>query len=299
MNIMSLSQEEVIGKVDEYKEQVKAQGERIVRESFPRRILELNQLLEQPPFNCTDLSSFRSPLHIPVPTPIAIDAGDSAANAALGAALNNNNNSTSPSDDVTGTGVSQTGKRRRVSGKDGDRAQSETVADKKESDVVAGSITGSKVFALAGGMAPCNDKISDIIQTLKPILRRLMEETNVLKMWITYLIPKIEDGNNFGVSIQEETLGEVASTESETASYFYELTRYYSVRAHLVTKVAKYPHLADYRRAIDELDEKQFMQMRLTLVEVRNRYSTLQDVINKNIEKIKTPRSANNVHSMY
>lgn len=28
-------------------------------------------------------------------------------------------------------------------------------------------------------------------------------------MWITLLIPRIEDGNNFGVSIQEETLGEV------------------------------------------------------------------------------------------
>lgn len=30
-------------------------------------------------------------------------------------------------------------------------------------------------------------------------------------MWITLLIPRIEDGNNFGVSIQEETLGEVCN----------------------------------------------------------------------------------------
>lgn len=30
-----------------------------------------------------------------------------------------------------------------------------------------------------------------------------------VKMWITLLIPRIEDGNNFGVSIQEETLSEV------------------------------------------------------------------------------------------
>lgn len=28
-------------------------------------------------------------------------------------------------------------------------------------------------------------------------------------MWILFLIPRIEDGNNFGVSIQEEVLSEV------------------------------------------------------------------------------------------
>lgn len=28
-------------------------------------------------------------------------------------------------------------------------------------------------------------------------------------MWILFLIPRIEDGNNFGVSIQEEALNEV------------------------------------------------------------------------------------------
>ena len=131
------------------------------------------------------------------------------------------------------------------------------------------------------------------------IIRQVMEETNLLKMWVTYMIPKIEDGNNFGVSIQEDTLGEVSSAESEAATYFHEMSRYYSFRAKLISKVAKYPHLDDYRRAVQEMDEKEFISLRLTLVEIRNRYSTLHDVINKNLEKIKKPRSVNSHDTMY
>ena len=126
-----------------------------------------------------------------------------------------------------------------------------------------------------------------------------MEETNLLKMWVTYMIPKIEDGNNFGVSIQEDALGEVASAETESATHFYEISRYYSFRAKLVSKVVKYPHIDDYRRAVEELDEKQFVSLRLTLVEIRNRYATLHDVINKNLVKIKKPRSVDSADSMY
>ena len=34
------------------------------------------------------------------------------------------------------------------------------------------------------------------------------------------MIPKIEDGNNFGVSIQEETLAELRTVESEALAYY-------------------------------------------------------------------------------
>lgn len=40
------------------------------------------------------------------------------------------------------------------------------------------------------------------------------------------MIPKIEDGNNFGVSIQEDTLAEVQAVESEAGSFFDQISRY-------------------------------------------------------------------------
>jgi len=58
-----------------------------------------------------------------------------------------------------------------------------------------------------------------------------------LKMWISFMIPKIEDGNNFGVSIQEDTLGEIQSVESEAAAFFDQISRYFVSRGKIVSKV--------------------------------------------------------------
>lgn len=69
-------------------------------------------------------------------------------------------------------------------------------------------------------------------------------------MILFVLVPKIEDGNNFGVAVQEETLGEIQSVESEAAAFFDQISRYFISRAKIVSKVAKYPHIDDYRRAV-------------------------------------------------
>lgn len=53
-------------------------------------------------------------------------------------------------------------------------------------------------------------------------------------MWVQLLIPRIEDGNNFGVSIQEETVAELRTVEGEAASYLDQISRCYrSVRSDL------------------------------------------------------------------
>lgn len=47
-----------------------------------------------------------------------------------------------------------------------------------------------------------------------------------VKMWVQLLIPRIEDGNNFGVSIQEETVAELRTVEGEAASYLDQISRF-------------------------------------------------------------------------
>ncbi|XP_069941504.1 proteasome activator complex subunit 3 [Cherax quadricarinatus] len=170
---------------------------------------------------------------------------------------------------------------------------------RKMSDVTEDAVTGAKVFVLPSGSVPINPHITLMVDTIKPLICQLVEEANLLKMWISFLIPKIEDGNNFGVSIQEETLGEIRTVESEAASFFDQISRYYMTRAKLVSKVAKYPHIDDYRRTVVELDEKEYLSLRITLSEIRNHYATLHDMITKNMEKIKKPRSTNSIEAMY
>uniref|UniRef100_A0A8C5C3E3 Proteasome activator subunit 3 n=1 Tax=Gadus morhua TaxID=8049 RepID=A0A8C5C3E3_GADMO len=118
-------------------------------------------------------------------------------------------------------------------------------------------------------------------------------KVRIVKMWVQLLIPRIEDGNNFGVSIQEETVAELRTVEGEAASYLDQISRYYITRAKLVSKIAKYPHVEDYRRTVTEIDEKEYISLKIIVSELRNQYVTLHDMILKNIEKIKRPRSSN------
>ncbi|KAH0626988.1 hypothetical protein JD844_002336 [Phrynosoma platyrhinos] len=93
--------------------------------------------------------------------------------------------------------------------------------------------------------------------------------------------------------LKEETVAELRTVESEAASYLDQISRYYITRAKLVSKIAKYPHVEDYRRTVTEMDEKEYISLRLIISELRNQYVTLHDMILKNIEKIKRPRSSN------
>jgi len=145
---------------------------------------------------------------------------------------------------------------------------------------------------------PCNKYLLQVIDLLKPKIQTLMEKCNTVKMWIQLLIPRIEDGNNFGVSIQEETLSEVQRIEGEAATFLDQISRYYITRGKIVSKIIKYPQLDDYRQAVVELDEKEFTSLRLCCCELRNHYLSLHDTITKNLDKIKKPRT-NNADSLY
>jgi proteasome activator subunit 3 (PA28 gamma) len=169
----------------------------------------------------------------------------------------------------------------------------------KRSRVETSDPIGTKVMILPSGSVKCNAPICEIIKLVKPVIRGLVEDSNLLKMWISFMIPKIEDGNNFGVSIQEDTLAEIQSVESEAAAFFDQISRYFISRAKVVSKVAKYPHIDDYRRAVQELDEKEFLSLWLVLSEVRNRYCSLHDIVIKNLEKLKKPRSSEAREHLY
>uniref|UniRef100_V9LAR0 Proteasome activator complex subunit 3 n=1 Tax=Callorhinchus milii TaxID=7868 RepID=V9LAR0_CALMI len=166
-------------------------------------------------------------------------------------------------------------------------------AKKRKLEDNESNCSGTKVFVMPNGMLKSNQQLVEMIEKIKPEIRTLMEKCNTVKMWVQLLIPRIEDGNNFGVSIQEETVAELRTVESEAASYLDQISRYYITRAKLVSKVAKYPHVEDYRRTVSEIDEKEYISLRLIVSELRNQYVTLHDMILKNIEKIKRPRNSN------
>ena len=67
-------------------------------------------------------------------------------------------------------------------------------------------------------------------------------------------------------------MAEVRTLETDVTQYLDLTYKYLITRGELVKKVAKYPHVDDYRRSVQSLDEKQFVSMRFIALELRNHY---------------------------
>ena len=102
---------------------------------------------------------------------------------------------------------------------------------------------------------------------------------------------------------QEDIMAEARQVEADAATYLDQISRYFITRGKIISKVAKYPHVVsvhvnrctlsavvaqarcqevkkcmvffwqeDYRRTVKELDEKEFVSIRLVVHELRNHY---------------------------
>ncbi|ESN93698.1 hypothetical protein HELRODRAFT_186068 [Helobdella robusta] len=234
--------------VEELKNKTKAKGEQLIKETIPKKILELNKLLESDIFSMSRYKSVIVKLNIPVP-------------------------------EVTSS------PRLAINCENAKKRKMDCLEDVEN--------IGTKVYSIPGGSVPLNTQLADLLDLIKPHAIEQVEIANQVKMWITFMVPKIEDGNNFGVSIQEDSITEARQVETEAAACLDQVSRYFLMRGKIVSKVAKYPHVDDYRRAVQELDEKEFISVKLALTEIRNNYASLHDLVSKNMDKIKKPRSAN------
>ncbi|XP_014724093.2 proteasome activator complex subunit 1 [Equus asinus] len=140
------------------------------------------------------------------------------------------------------------------------------------------------------GPVNCNEKIVVLLQRLKPEIKDVIEQLNLVTTWLQLQIPRIEDGNNFGVAVQEKVFELMTTLHTKLEGFHTQISKYFSERGDAVTKAAKQPHVGDYRQLVHELDEAEYRDIRLMVMEIRNAYAVLYDIILKNFEKLKKPR---------
>ncbi|KAF3703337.1 Proteasome activator complex subunit 1 11S regulator complex subunit alpha [Channa argus] len=136
----------------------------------------------------------------------------------------------------------------------------------------------------------CNEHVESLLQEVKPQIQTLKEKLNTVSMWVQLQIPKIEDGNNFGVAVQEKVFELLTNTRTKIEAFQTQISKYYSERGDAVAKASKQSHVGDYRQLVHELDQYQYCELRLVVLDMRNTYAVLFDIINKNYDKIKRPR---------
>ncbi|KAI1287606.1 Proteasome activator complex subunit 3 [Halotydeus destructor] len=155
------------------------------------------------------------------------------------------------------------------------------------------------VFLFPKGTIESNKKITDLVDKLKPLLLDLIQDTIKLSVGIGLLVPKVEDGNNFGVEIQEAALEEVNQVQAKSRVRFDEILNYFEVRGNLIKKCIRHPHCKDYQAALKQYDENMRFKLIMMFISLRSSYILLHDFFVKNLSKITKPRGASNMESMY
>ncbi|MBW00977.1 Proteasome activator complex subunit 1, partial [Eschrichtius robustus] len=140
------------------------------------------------------------------------------------------------------------------------------------------------------GPVNCNEKIVVLLQRLKPEIKDVAEKLSLVTTWLQLQMPQIEDGDSVGVAVQEKVFELTTTLHSKLEGFHTQISKYFSERSDAMTKAAKQPHVGDYRRRVHQLDDAEYWDVRLMVMEIRKAYTVFYDIILKNFEKLKKPR---------
>lgn len=147
------------------------------------------------------------------------------------------------------------------------------------------------------GVVVSSDYLMKAFDELRSEWEQLAEIMDVLKMYINLLIPLIEDGDTFGVSVQEEALNEIVRTQDSAYNLLSTPLNYYSTRGDLAARMIRYPGVHDYQHALREHDRKAILRLTMQVTDIRNMYAVCLDILTKNIARISKPKSGNQMGS--
>ncbi|XP_059900406.1 proteasome activator complex subunit 2 [Gadus macrocephalus] len=148
------------------------------------------------------------------------------------------------------------------------------------------------------GFIKGNEKITLLLDRLKPEIVSFRETIITVSCWIQHLIPKIEDGNDFGVAIQEKILERLTAVKTKVDTFQTNINKYFSERGDAVAKASKETHVMDYRSMVHDRDEAIYAEIRVIILDIRGFYAELYDIISKNAEKVTNPKGEE-MSSMY
>ncbi|XP_006804524.1 proteasome activator complex subunit 2 [Neolamprologus brichardi] len=148
------------------------------------------------------------------------------------------------------------------------------------------------------GFIKGNEKITLVLERVKPEIVAFRETIITVTCWIQHLIPKIEDGNDFGVAIQEKILERIAAVRTKVDGFQTNINKYFTERGDAVAKASKETHVVIFLRLnclkisfliINDVFLAAVSQL-LICISAYSPQAELYDIISKNLEKVTNPK---------
>mgnify|MGYP002142151317 CR=1 FL=1 len=98
------------------------------------------------------------------------------------------------------------------------------------------------------------ERVKTELALLQQEIQESIQLATDIKLWVQLNIPRIEDGNNFGVSIQEGMVQELSRAEDAGMGALEGLGRWWQGRAKLISKVIKYAQVLHCSSQAEALD---------------------------------------------
>ena len=148
--------------------------------------------------------------------------------------------------------------------------------------------TPPAILAVTSPLA-AHPQLRVLLPFLHSSLSALLLHLSTLKLNLQLLIPPSDDSNTFGVVIQTETLSHLTAYEDLAFAALERLVVYGSNRAKMASKLVKWPGIADYWSSVRELDEGMWLDGKCVLMECRETWMAVHDLLKKNEERLNRP----------
>uniref|UniRef100_A0A2K5C1V1 Proteasome activator complex subunit 2 n=1 Tax=Aotus nancymaae TaxID=37293 RepID=A0A2K5C1V1_AOTNA len=140
------------------------------------------------------------------------------------------------------------------------------------------------------GFLPGNEKVLSLLTLVKPEVWTLKEKCILVITWIQHLIPKIEDGNDFGVAIQEKVLERMNAVKTTVEAFQTNTSKCFSERGDAMAKASQETPVMDYRAFMHKRDEAAYGELRAVVLDLRAFCAELYRFMSSNLEKTVNPK---------
>lgn len=135
-----------------------------------------------------------------------------------------------------------------------------------------------------------NPLVHNLSKRLKGYLIELHTIALNLSIGLELSIPKIQEGNNFGVEVIQKANRIAIDIYNISLTHLSLLDEYYCERAQTLSKMIRHVYIEDYRIVLNRLDRENYYVLCCIVNHMYQNYSLLYDFIIKNLNKLLNPR---------
>lgn len=131
-----------------------------------------------------------------------------------------------------------------------------------------------------------NTDILTLLSILTTELTDLLAHLDPIKVWITLNIPRMQDQKGITVTVKEDLVDILTQGRSSAISVLDGISRYHTSRGKMISQALKFPLCSSWQECVHQLDRKEWRLCVTMLMDLRNNYAIIYDMIQKNMKNL-------------